>query len=402
VNKHQTEEEISVPELILRIQKYFKFLKKRQFVIWLWVASFFTLGILIAINQDDEYQAVNVVLSYSASSSGIGNNQVASRLAGLAGITLPGVQQQGGRVMSELMIPSLLTTFPVANNLGSQPLRFPSEGTVKTGIEYFSEPIDKTLLDYIKSWTVQVPGRVINWILVNLSSKPEPILPLSTFETDVDSITIIPDDTNTSSQNQKADHLFVDARVNFALIELTNRVTITVDMNVITITAIMPDAYAAADLAQHATNILMQEAVNFEIRKTEEELEFLMGLYAESESKYNEALDELSQIQDRIRGVTSTSAGIELTRAQGNAEIARLQFQQITLRVEEARIKLKQDTPMFAVLNPIQIPQRPIKSNPIGLVIVFIFLGIILGVGWVTARGIYDAMIAVANEEATT
>lgn len=399
MSKHQTEEEISVPELIIKGQKYFQFLKRRQLVIWLWIATFFIIGVVFAITRDEEYEATNVVLSYSSTQTGAGTTQAANRLAGLAGITLPGAQQQGGRVISELMIPSLLTTYPVAHKLGSQPLRFYSEGSEMSGIEYFSEPPDKSIFDHLKYWTIQIPGRIINWIVVKLSSEPQRIRPPETtgqLEQDQTATGA----TSTDQQRSKEDHLFVDMRTHFALMDLTSRVTVNVDMNVITISAIMPDAYAAADLAQHATDILMQEVVNFEIRKTEEELAFLLELYAESEAKYNNALDVLTQIQDRLRGITSTTASIELTRAQGNVEIARQQFQQITLRVEEARIKLKEDTPTFAVLNPIQIPQRPMQGSPIGLVIVFIFLGLILGVGWVTVRGMYDAMTAEVDDKA--
>jgi hypothetical protein len=400
VSKHQTEEEISVPELIIKAQKYFQYLKKRQLVIWLWVASFFVLGVVFAITRDDEYEATNVVLSYSSSQNGAGTNQAASRLAGLAGITLPGAQQQGGRVISELMIPNLLTTYPVAQKLGSQPLRFYSEGVVMTGLEYFSAPPEKTIFDHIKNWTIEVPGRIINWVVTILSSEPQRILPPESIQVDSNDSADRPSTPNSSTQEVKNDHVFVDMKTNFALGNLTSRVLVSIDMNIISITATMPDAYAAADLARHATDILMQEVVDFEIRKTEEELAFLLDLYAESEAKYNNALDVLTQIQDRLRGITSTTASIELTRAQGNAEIARQQFQQITLRVEEARIKLKEDTPMFAVLNPIQIPQRPVQGSPVGLVVVFLFLGLILGVGWVTVRGMYDAMTAEVAEKA--
>lgn len=400
MSNHHTEEEISVPELIIKGQKYFQFLKKRQLIVWLWVLTFFIIGIIIAINRDDEYEAVNVILSYSSSSNAMGGNQAASRLAGLAGITLPNTQQQSGRVISEFMIPNLLNTYPVAYKLGSKPLRFYSEDAVMTGIEFFSEPPNKTFIDHVKYWTIEAPGRIIHWIVRKLSAEPQRIRAPETTQIELDKLSTPSTSSNPTSSNQREDHLYVDMRTHFALSDLTSRVTVSLDLNVISISAIMPDAYAAADLAQHATDILMQEVVNFEIRKTEEELAFLLELYAESEVKYNNALDVLTQIQDRLRGITSTTASIELTRAQGNVEIARQQFQQITLRVEEARIKLKEDTPMFAVLNPIQIPQRPVQGSPIGLVIVFIFLGLILGVGWVTVRGMYDAMTAEVDEKA--
>lgn len=406
MNKNHSDEEISIPELIFKTQKYFRYLRQRRLVILLWILSFFIIGVIYAITRDEEYEAVNVVLSYSGSGNML-NNQAASRLAGLAGIPLPGGQQQDGRVISELMIPSLLTTYPVASKLGSMPLRFFSEDTVMTGVGYFEQEPEKTVFDHIKYWTIQVPIRIIRWVVVKVSPEPTKIRPpeTTTSPSDTTNVRIVTSEPSSAQRGSPVietfNHLFVDQRRDYALSQLTSRIEVEIESNKIIIKTTMPDAYAAADLAQHATNILMQEVVNFEVRKTEEELAFLMELYKESETKYNKALKDASELTDRLRGTTSTASQILLTRAAGDSEIARQQFTQITLRVEEARIKLKEDTPMFAVMNPIQIPQNPKRSNPIGLVIIFTFLGFFGGIGWVTVRGMYDAMKEVASEDET-
>lgn len=402
------EEEISIPELVVKTQRYFRFLKKKQLTIWIFVGVMFGLGILTALTTEDEFEATNVVLSYS----GPGGNSgmaAASRLAGLAGITLPTGQGMDTRAVNETMIPAILNTFPVSEKLGQQPLRFYNTGETVTGIQYFSRPPEKTVLDHIKEWTIDLPILFIQWVVQQVVGEPERVRPpdnvqpsQSSAQSSASTQAELDDSTTVDVPvlvNPRREHLFVDQRTSNALTQLISRVTVEVEGNQITVKANMPDPYAAADLAQSATDILMQELVNFEIRKTEEELKYLEELYNESEEKYNSTLVKLTELQDRLRNTSSAQANIAQIRAAGDNEIARQQFLQITLRLEQARIKLKEDTPMFAVLNPVQIPQRAVNENKIGIVIIFIFLGVFLGVGWVTTRGILQAMRAEAESE---
>ena len=402
------EEEISIPELVVKTQRYIRFLKKKQLVIWIFVGVMFGIGILTALTTEDEFEATNVVLSYSGPSGNAGM-AAANRLAGLAGITLPTGPGMDTRAVNEMMIPTILNTFPVSEKLGKQPLRFYNAGETITGIQYFSRPPEKTILDYIKQYTVELPIILIQWVVKQIAGEPDRVRAPESDKA-IDSPDHVAGSTPTGNadtatngvsnlSNRRNEHLFVDQRTTYALTQLISRVTIVVEGNVITVTANMPDPYAAADLAQSATDILMQELVNFEIRKTEEELKYLEELYRESEQKYNNTLSRLTELQDRLRNTNSAQANIAQIRAAGDNEIARQQFLQITLRLEQARIKLKEDTPMFAVLNPVQIPQRAINENKIGIVIIFLFLGLFLGIGWVTTRGIFQAMKAEAESE---
>ena len=358
----------------------------------------FIIGILYALNIEKEYEATNIIISYTSPSSASGMQSV-SRLAGLAGIQLPGSQNEDSRSVSELMIPTILNTYPVATKLGDQKLRFFLKDTTQTGLEYFIKTPPKTFVDYFKEWTIQIPFRIINWVLTVFSEKDDEITPITT---KIDN-TLVEDLTNNSStqgsnndsnlENPAYDHVFVNSTVSYALSQLTSRVLVDVTNNIITITAKMPDPYAAADLAQFATDILMQEVVNFEIKKIQEEVVFLEELYNESENKYYTSFQRYSELQDRLRGVTSSASQVEIARATVERDIASQQLAQITLRLEQAKINLKEDTPTFAILDPVKIPQKPTTSNPVSIVFIFIILGLFIGIGWITISGFYRAMI---------
>ncbi len=401
-------QEISIPELLVKFQKFFRFIWKRKITVLFWVLAFFVIGVIVAVTSEEEYEATNVIISY-ASASNTASAQTVNRLAGLAGIQLPGGAGAEGPAISELMIPMVLTTYPVAKKLGDKELRFYQDGVVKTGLEYFSETPAETIIDHIKAWTIQLPYRIISWMLELFAGEPTLVRPPAEIESQLNN-QLSSESTSTSenggsndevsttnssnTESQRLEHIFVNSRTSNALSQLTSRVIVSVDGNIITVTANMPDPYAAADLAQYATDILMQELVNFEVRKTEEELEHITELYKESEEKYYKTLRNLTELQDRLRNITSTTSQVELTKATGENEIARQQFGQITLSLEQKKIKLKEDTPMFAVLNPVQIPQRPSSMSLLNIVILFSILGVFLGLASVTLRGFYVAIKA--------
>src|SRR5690606_9574146 len=107
---------ISVPELFVKFQNFFRFIRKRKITVLFWVLAFFIIGVVVAVTSEEEYEATNVIISY-ASASNTASAQTASRLAGLAGIQLPGAAGADGPAISELMIPMVLTTYPVAKKL---------------------------------------------------------------------------------------------------------------------------------------------------------------------------------------------------------------------------------------------------------------------------------------------
>lgn len=391
-------EEISIPEVILSFKKYISYIIKRQRVIWISTLVMFIIGIVYALNVEKEYEATNIIISYTSSSSSSGMGAV-SRLAGLAGIQLPGSQNQDGRSVSELMIPTILNTYPVAMKLGDQKLRFFLDDTTQTGLEYFINDPPKTLFDYFKEWTIQIPFRFIDFVLRIFSDKDDKIIPSissnnSSSEENLSNNSALKDLMNDEYLESPAyDHVFVNSTVSYALSQLTSRVLVDVTNNIITITAKMPDPYAAADLAQYATDVLMQEVVNFEIKKINEEVVFLEELFKESENKYYTSFQRYSELQDRLRGITSSSSQVEIARATVERDIASQQLAQITLRLEEAKINLKEDTPTFAILDPVKIPQKPTSANPVSVVFIFIILGLFIGIGWITISGFYRAMM---------
>lgn len=399
MGKIRVEDEISIPEVYLKVRSFFGFLVSKWVTLAVFVLVFTVIGVIVSINQEYRYEASQTLLTYSNSSGG---NQTASRLASLAGINLPNMQGSDGQIVNEFMMPNLLSTYPVARKIGDIQVRLVNSPQPVKSIQYVLDQEKKTFMSHVSDWTIGLPGKIVNFIIELFQDEPvTQAVPGSQAQA-------VPDRAEDQDGNQGQilpstpetvfpDHLVVPSFERNALNKLTSALEISVEGNMITIKAELNDPIAAADFVNGATQVLMQEVVDFQIKKTQDDLEFLEELLEEAESNYQNTLARISTLQDRNRGVTSNASQVELNVALGESELARQRYMQYLLRVEETRVRLKQDTPMFAVLNPVQIPVDPINANKSGVVMLYIFLGLFLGAGFVTVRGFLNHLKLSAN-----
>lgn len=77
----------------------------------------------------------------------------------------------------------------------------------------------------------------------------------------------------------------------------------------------------------------------------------------------------------------------EEERLQSENQITFSVYNELAKQLETAKIQVKEDTPVLTVIEPITIPNE--KSEPKRPMIVFIwvFIGGIVGIGWVFGKG---------------
>lgn len=400
MGKIRVEDEISIPEVYVKIRSFTGFILSKWKTLAIFAVVFAIIGVVTAVNTELQYQATQTLLTYSNSSGG---NQTASRLASLAGINLPNMQGSDGQIVNEFMMPSLLSTYPVARKIGEIEIRRVNNDQPIKSVDFILSQEQKTFMSHVSDWTIGLPGKIINFFVELFQEEP------ATLSINSLSGQSNPAQSDTSQSTQGLtlpveepspfpNHLIVPGFERNALNMLTSSIDISVEGNLISITVEMNDPIAAADLVDGATKVLMQEVVDFQIKKTQDDLKFLEELLSETEITYQNTLTRISALQDRNRGVTSNASQVELNVALGESELARQRYMQYLLRVEETRVRLKQDTPMFAVLNPVQIPVEPINGNKTGVVLLYIMLGLFIGIGYVTVKGFLNHLQNSAND----
>ena len=132
--------------------------------------------------------------------------------------------------------------------------------------------------------------------------------------------------------------------------------------------------------------MLQEELTRFRIEKSESDLEYIQARYNEIKAETESYQDQLARITDRSQSISNTRDRIERDRIQTKYNISSSIYSELAKQLEQAKMQVKKDTPVFTVVQPIAVPNKPSNSRA-KTFIVWTFLGIMLGCGIVLAKG---------------
>ncbi|MEI6739341.1 MAG: GNVR domain-containing protein [Gemmatimonadaceae bacterium] len=312
------------------------------------------VGLFLAFASPDEFDAKTRVLPYRSGAGAIGG---LSGLAGLAGIRLPaGAADQ---TITADLYPEVAKSQDFRIQVVETPVYFTTLGRSATTLEFFRTLYDQPLTDLLLKYTVGLPGEILAVLRPQRNGSTNAALP--------DSVTRL------KSYDQKYMKL---VRV------LDKRIAVNIDKrtSIITITAMMPDPYAAADLVRVTSNLLMARIIDYESRKAGEQFRFVREQQERAMRRYEIVQRELASFDDRNRTLMRATAKIERDRLQREYDLAFEVYQQLSRELEQARLKMSQDTPAFTVLEQVTVPSERSSPQRARMILVSLFLGAALGV----------------------
>jgi uncharacterized protein involved in exopolysaccharide biosynthesis len=178
---------------------------------------------------------------------------------------------------------------------------------------------------------------------------------------------------------------------------------ISLDVNAkegyLTLTVKMPEALAAAQMGQKAQDLLQRTITEFKIEKAKANLDFIQGRYNETKTEFEKAQVSLAIVNDRNKNFTSGLSQIETDRIQTRYTIAFTMFQELAKQLEQAKIQVKKETPVFTILEPVSIPSEKSKPKKAMILFIWVFLGGIVGVGIIFGREYLSGIKQKWNEE---
>ena len=170
--------------------------------------------------------------------------------------------------------------------------------------------------------------------------------------------------------------------------ELDERVSAKLDTRsgLITITARMPDAQAAAAVAQLAMNYLTGYVINYRTDKARQDLAFYEKQLTAAKQRYQRAQLAVFQHNDNNRNLVLQAATMSRQRMLAELTIAQTVYTDLSGQFERAKLKVQEQTPVFKVLEPPKIPLRRTSPKRTLIVLGFALGGLILGGIWSLAR----------------
>lgn len=317
---------------------------KRGFIFKV-TSIFMVLGVLIAFTSKVEFEASCTLLPESQKGmpelGGLGG------LAGLAGFDLSGFGGEGA--LSPELYPQIVNSVPFLNKLINSPVYFENLDTILTPFEYFKEVDRPSMFGYLGEYTIGLPSKIKKL----LSSSEETSLP------NYDMVRF--------------------SKVDWEVMEgFSERLSVSADTKTgtITIHSKMSDPVAAAQVTSQLVEELSKRIISYKANKAITNLDFIKERFEEARTDYESRQERLARFTDQNRNMTTSIVQTEYERLQNEMTIAFELYKGLATQLEQAKIKVKDETPIFTILEPVKVPIE--KSEPRRIVI--IVLSLILGV----------------------
>lgn len=271
------------------------------------------------------------------------NSRSSGSLAGIAssfGINLGGLQQ-GADAISPLLYPDLMNSVDFKTSLF--PIMVTRKGDNKTFTYY-----DYLMKEQKYPW----------WSEVNRSF-------FSMFRA-----------PSSMVKNNKVDP-FKLTKIQTDIVKVINmNVSCKVDKktSVITINVIDQDPLICATLADSVKTRLQKFITDYRTSKARVDLEYNKKLYGEAKAKYEKARNRYVAYADSHRSVSSQSAQTKEYDLQNEMQLQQQIYQQVVAQLQQAEMKVQQDTPAFTTLQSATVPVVKAGPKRAQLCMIFLFI----------------------------
>lgn len=166
---------------------------------------------------------------------------------------------------------------------------------------------------------------------------------------------------------------------------LTSRISASVDAktSVVTIDVKMQDPEVSAILADTVLCRLKEYITRYRTDKSRQDMLYAEKLNNEAKENYYAAQKRLADYDDRNQGLSLRSAQITRERLENEATLAFNLFNQTAQQLQMAKAKVQETTPVYAVVSPATVPNRPSSPKKPLILVGFTFLAFVICAAWI-------------------
>lgn len=166
---------------------------------------------------------------------------------------------------------------------------------------------------------------------------------------------------------------------------INNNVSCKVDKKtfVITINVTDQDPLICATLADSVKTRLQKFITDYRTSKARVDLEYNKKLYGEAKAKYEQARNRYAAYADSHRSVSSQSAQTKEEDLQNEMLMQQQIYQQIVAQLQQAEMKVQQETPAFTTLQSATVPVRKAGPKRAQICLFFLFIVILCTTAWI-------------------
>jgi uncharacterized protein involved in exopolysaccharide biosynthesis len=319
----------------------------RRFVIKT-TTLFAVLGVILALVSPTKYTASTTFvpqLSEGRTNSSLGG------LASLAGINLSAIMGSQPQEISPSLYPQIAESIPYRLALLEAKV-----GSNETSFRNYilDQSSGLAILPLLKKYTIGLPG-----LLFNKQTDNNETLDNSLFQV---------------TKEDRGLFNFLAQVLSIDVDDQEGLVSISVELS---------DRMVAAQLTQSATDLLQSNIIEFKSQSARNNLDVIERQHESKRQEFEEVQDSIAIFKDQNLNITSSLYQNQLSRLESQFIVTSSVFQELAGQVEQAKIQVNKDTPIFTIIEPVSVPLERSKPRRATMVIIWTFLGGVFSIGWV-------------------
>ena len=357
-------DEIDIMELLRKLLKDWKLILK-----WCGIAA--VAGLVIAFSIPKEYTVDAKMAPEMTSKSGSGS---LSSLASLAGINLSSMSTVDA-VYPDLY-PDIVSSTPFVVEL------FPVHVTFNDKKESMTTDLYTYLKDYTRGpwWgkVISAPFKLLGWFMGLFREKVEPVEGYAALDS--------------RELTQEQEDIAKAIRGSIAL-------SVDKKTSVMSMTVTAQDPQVATKICEEVITRLQTYVTSYRTEKSRKDLEYYETLYEESKEAYFASQQRYASYMDRNQGVVLQRVRTEQERLQNEMNLNYQLYNACAQQLQTAKAKVQQETPVFTVINPPQVPLKRSKPSKVKILLASIFLGGMAAAVWILWGRDFFANLKKKDEE---
>jgi len=292
-----------------------------------------------------------------------------SGLASLAGISLGGMS--GGSDIPPTLYPQIISSIPYKLDLLDEAIEV-SDSEISLG-EYLGDDSGSSVLGTVKKYTIGLPGTILSALRGSSSE-------------------------GVSKEQGEIYQISEDDRKLFESLNTKLILSLNEKEGFVTLEFSDEDKFVAAQVAERAKELLQERIIAFKNQSARELLDFTTKQYQENKTSYEALQDSIAIFKDQNLNISSSLYQNRLDRLERELNIASSVVEQLASQVEQAKLQVNKDTPVFTIIEPVTVPFERSAPKRSLIVVIWTFLGVVLSTGFVLVKDPAKEIIASIRE----
>jgi LPS O-antigen subunit length determinant protein (WzzB/FepE family) len=154
----------------------------------------------------------------------------------------------------------------------------------------------------------------------------------------------------------------------------------------VSLSASMGDPVMTASVARGGQEILQKSVIDYKIKSASEVLKFNQTQVDLKKIEFDSLQNKLALFKDSNINIIDSRFVNKLNSLESEFEIVNVVYQELNKQLEQSKLQVSRDTPVFSVIKPVTIPNTRSAPKRSLMVVFYTFIGFIIGCGYVLAK----------------